>query len=443
MARTHYQVLGVTQDASSVDIAAAYREKRDELKAKGSVAPESLELLNEAYRTLADPGRRQEYDENVLPRPRIVRAATQDQLVEEAHGASPWIKFGVPVALVAIAFFGWRASHKPKAPEARIATQSAMADQAHTLQLPDRVEREVPQAALAAPVAAAGSMSASAIFQAVSPSVVRVLSGDDTGPKSQGSGVVVGSGEVITNCHVVEGGSVVKVKSGSSVLSASVTVEDKELDLCRLSVSGLGAPAVTIAGVGELQTGERVYAIGAPRGLELTISEGIVSSLRESANGKIVQTTAAVSPGSSGGGLFDAQGRLVGIVTFQRSDGQNLNFALPADWIADMRSRGPTRVARASTTSAEPTIAEMVVGNWYCFGSLSGRNGEYTYGSDGVLRLSLKDGGPKYAVNYQVYGRNIAYTVGGKGFSLAIETITQARMVQLLGDGERMSCDRR
>jgi serine protease Do len=287
-------------------------------------------------------------------------------------------------------------------------------------------------------------MSAAAVFQAVSPSVVRVLSGDDTGPKSQGSGVVVGSGEVITNCHVVEGGSVVKVKAGSSVLSASVTVEDKELDLCRLSVSGLGAPAVTIAGVGELQTGERVYAIGAPRGLELTISEGIVSSLREVANGKLVQTTAAVSPGSSGGGLFDAQGRLVGIVTFQRNDGQNLNFAVPADWIADMRSRGSSRMAaRASTASAEPTISEMIVGNWYCFGALSGRNGEYDYGSDGVLRLSLKDGGPKYAVSYQVYGRNIAYTVGGQGFSLAIESITQARMVQLLGDGNRMACDRR
>ena len=141
--------------------------------------------------------------------------------------------------------------------------------------------------------------------------------------------------------------------------------------------------------------------------------------------------------------LFDAQGRLVGIVTFQRSDGQNLNFAVPADWIAEMRSRGATRVARASNTGAEPTIAEMVVGDWYCFGSLSGRNGEYNYGSDGILRLSLKDGGPKYAVPYQVYGRSVAYNIAGRGFSLVLETITPDRMVQFLGEGERMSCDRR
>jgi serine protease Do len=307
----------------------------------------------------------------------------------------------------------------------------------------DRGVREAPQAVAAAPIAGPRSLSAAEVFQAVSPSVVRVLSGDDTGPTSQGSGVVVGSGEVITNCHVVEGGSQVKVKAGSSVLPASVTVADKEFDLCRLKVAGLDAPAVTIAGVGELQTGERVYAIGAPRGLELTISEGIVSSLRETAKGQLVQTTAAVSPGSSGGGLFDAQARLVGIVTFQRSDGQNLNFAVPADWIAEMRSRGPTRIARASNTSAEPTIAEMVVGNWYCFGSLSGNNGEYNYGSDGILRLSLKDGGPKYAVPYQVYGRNVAYNIAGRGFSLVLETITPDRMVQFLGEGERMSCDRR
>jgi serine protease Do len=440
MARTHYQVLGVAHDASSVDLAAAYREKREELQAKSQATPENLERLNDAYRTLTDPFRRQEYDETVLrlPKPKLAAAVEE---VREADGTSPWIKFGVPVAVVVIAFFGWRQSQKPKIPQAQIvSSHTIIVDQSGAPQQQDRGQREAP-AAERAPAAA--TLSAQSVFQSASPSIVRVFSGDEAGPSSQGSGVVVGSGEVITNCHVVEGGSHVKVKSGASVLSASVTVADRELDLCRLSVGGLDAPAVTIAGVGELQTGERVYAIGAPRGLELTISEGIVSSLRTVANGKIVQTTAAVSPGSSGGGLFDAQARLVGIVTFQRRDGQNLNFALPADWIAEMRSRGSNPVASVSTTAAEPTIAEMVVGTWYCFGSLSGNNGEYSYGADGVLRLSLKDGGQKYAVRYQVFNRNIAYNVSGQAFSLVIETITQDRMVQLLGEGNRMACDRR
>ena len=441
MARTHYQVLGVAHDASSVDLAAAYREKREELQAKSQATPENLERLNETYRTLTDPIRRQEYDETVLriPKPKLAAAAVAD--VQEADGTSPWIKFGVPVAILVVAFFGWRQSQKPKVPQAQIvSTHTVFVEQSGAPQQQYRGEREAP-AAERAPAAA--TLSAQSVFQSASPSIVRIIAGDATGPTSQGSGVVVGGGEVITNCHVVEGASHVKVKAGASILSATVTIADKELDLCRLSVSGLDAPAVEIAGAGELQTGERVYAIGAPRGLELTISEGIVSSLREVANGKIVQTTAAVSPGSSGGGLFDAQARLVGIVTFQRRDGPNLNFALAADWIAEMRTRGSGPVARVATTAAEPTIAEMVVGNWYCFGSLSGNNGEYNYGADGVLRLSLKDGGQKYAVRYQVFNRNIAYNVSGQAFSLAIETITQDRMVQLLGEGERMACDRR
>jgi len=67
--------------------------------------------------------------------------------------------------------------------------------------------------------------------------------------------------------------------------------------------------------------------------LELTLSEGIISGLREYEGGHVLQTSAAISPGSSGGGLFDAQGRLVGITTFFLSKGQNLNFALPAEWV--------------------------------------------------------------------------------------------------------------
>ena len=89
-----------------------------------------------------------------------------------------------------------------------------------------------------------------------------------------------------------------------------------------------------------VRTGQKVFAIGAPQGLELTISEGIVSSLRETKLGTVIQTTAPISPGSSGGGLFNVSGQLIGITTFQSKTGQNLNFAVPADWIAQMEPRG-------------------------------------------------------------------------------------------------------
>ncbi len=77
--------------------------------------------------------------------------------------------------------------------------------------------------------------------------------------------------------------------------------------------------------------GEKVYAIGAPLGLELSISDGLVSGERRHGTHTWLQTTAAISPGSSGGGLFNAQGQLVGITTASIADGQNLNFAIPVD----------------------------------------------------------------------------------------------------------------
>jgi S1-C subfamily serine protease len=107
-------------------------------------------------------------------------------------------------------------------------------------------------------------------------------------------------------------------------------------------VPGLGAPAVAIGSADTLRTGQKVFAIGAPQGLELTISDGIVSGMRELPQGRVIQTTAPISPGSSGGPLFDTYGRLVGIMTFQHRTGQNLNFAVPADWIANLRSRSAT-----------------------------------------------------------------------------------------------------
>lgn len=81
--------------------------------------------------------------------------------------------------------------------------------------------------------------------------------------------------------------------------------------------------------------GEAVYTLGSPVGLELTLSNGIISGRRTEQNRNYVQTTAPISPGSSGGGLFDARGNLVGITTLalvgREHLNQSLNFAIPAD----------------------------------------------------------------------------------------------------------------
>ena len=184
-----------------------------------------------------------------------------------------------------------------------------------------------------------GPRSAEDIFSQVSQSVVRISVSNAAGlPVAGGSGVVIGPGAVITNCHVALRGELLEVKLDGTTYSASVEVANEERDLCLLGVSGLTAPAVSLGSVESVRVGQRVYAVGAPQGLDLTISDGIVSALRDSQGSKIIQTSAPVSPGSSGGGLFDTSGRMVGVVTFQTKVGQNLNFAVPADWVGEMRS---------------------------------------------------------------------------------------------------------
>ena len=154
-----------------------------------------------------------------------------------------------------------------------------------------------------------------------------------------GSGVVIDVGQVITNCHVVQKGSSLQVRQSGKTFKATLKYADPDRDLCQLSVPALLAPAVSISTAKKLRVGQRVYAIGAPKGLELTLSEGLVSSLRQLEGSQYIQTSAAISPGSSGGGLFDDHGRLIGITTFQLAEGQNLNFALPADWIEQLPRR--------------------------------------------------------------------------------------------------------
>lgn len=196
------------------------------------------------------------------------------------------------------------------------------------------------------------TFSAQEIFKRVSPSIMVVESLDAEGKVTKfGSGVVIASGSIITNRHVIEGGVSFRVEHNGKKWPAKLTKVDPDHDLAELSVAGLDAPAVTVLDSARLAVGETVYAIGSPEGLELTISEGLISGLRDFDEGRVIQTSAAISPGSSGGGLFDAQGRLVGITTFYLEEGQSLNFALPAEWTVALNSGS----AKPSQTASQNT----------------------------------------------------------------------------------------
>jgi hypothetical protein len=234
------------------------------------------------------------------------------------------------------------------------------------------VARTIKQAAALAAMLVAGlawaqprQLSPEDLYEKVAPSVWRVDTQSQGSTTHLGSAVVIAPGELVTSCHVVEKAKIIAVSHGGPRFSAQIHYRDPSRDLCQLTARGIKAPAVPFADEASLRVGAKVYAIGNPRGLELTLTDGLISGLRRDPDGKLeaVQMSVPVSPGSSGGGLFDAYGKLVGIVTFSVKDAQNLNFALPAAWVAELPKRaGGQSVARAPTDVAGRWAGQMRCG---------------------------------------------------------------------------------
>ena len=157
---------------------------------------------------------------------------------------------------------------------------------------------------------------------------------------SQGSGVLIGSsGLIVTNLHVLEDADDlwVRTHSGERFDDVSVIDFDQVKDIALLKIKGFDLPTATLGNSNSARSGQSVIAIGAPKGLEQTVSRGIVSAIRVMDAGfKTIQTDAAISPGSSGGGLFNYEGELIGILTAYQTGGQNLNFAVPINYVRGM-----------------------------------------------------------------------------------------------------------
>lgn len=209
----------------------------------------------------------------------------------------------------------------------------------------------------------AHALEPSEIFKLADPSVVVVVASHrQSGREMLGSGVLITARDAVTSCHVIEDATMIVLAQGAALRPAQLRYQDRARDLCQLQVEEplpAGRPISAITASKDLETGQSVFAIGAPMGLDHTITRGIISGVRElpKVNGRLIQTDAAVSPGSSGGGLFDNQGRLVGILSFQFKDAQNLNFATPAEWIAELPQRDEKRAPAAKAGAAEQTTS--------------------------------------------------------------------------------------
>ncbi len=171
---------------------------------------------------------------------------------------------------------------------------------------------------------------------ALAASVVKIEAIKQSGGYSLGTAVAVAPGRFITNCHVTrEALQVMVVRSGARWRAASERA-DLFYDLCMLLVPGLDdVPPVPLASARELRPEEPVAAAGYTGGAGLQLHAGVVRAVHELNGSKVIQTTTAFTSGASGGALFNADGKLVGILTFRLRGAADYYFAAPVDWVAD------------------------------------------------------------------------------------------------------------
>jgi hypothetical protein len=172
----------------------------------------------------------------------------------------------------------------------------------------------------------------------------------------QGSGFLISKdGDVVTNYHVIKNGSkgVIKLPNATRYDIDGVLASDRDRDVAIIKAHGSDFRTLALGDSRRLEVGEEVVAIGNPLSLESTVSNGIVSAIRfvEGEGGTLVQITAPISPGSSGGPLFNMAGEVVGITTSHIEGGQNLNFAIP---INDAKRILTTTSSKVSALPNEP-----------------------------------------------------------------------------------------
>ena len=215
-----------------------------------------------------------------------------------------------------------------------------------------------------------------AIAKAANGAIVSIIMSDKDGkPISQGTGFLVSNdGVILTNYHVIAEGSsaVAKFPDGALYVIDGVLVSDKARDIAVIKAHGEDFRTLPLGNSDRVQVGEDVVAIGNPLSLESTVSNGIVSGIRavQEEGGKYLQITAPISPGSSGGPLFNMAGEVIGITTMYLKGGENLNFAIPINDAKPLLSAYSTKlqafpdeavtVTTETKAGAEPDLMGML-----------------------------------------------------------------------------------
>jgi hypothetical protein len=172
------------------------------------------------------------------------------------------------------------------------------------------------------------------IYRKAEPSVYTIYGVNETekAPIKLGSAIAISENQLATNCHVTRESQQFLIQYHEIFIPAKLIFQNHLLDLCLLKVEKVNFLPVTLRDSKSVKVGEEVYAIGSPYGLDKSISEGIISNKHPFDNAFILQTDATIAYGSSGGGLFDRDGKLVGI-TRAGHKYKDIAFAVPAEWI--------------------------------------------------------------------------------------------------------------
>lgn len=225
-------------------------------------------------------------------------------------------------------------------------------------------------------------------------------------PVSLGSGFFVREGEIASNLHVVEGAlrgyaKIVGEKTKYDI--EGITGIDPDRDLVLLRISARGTSPLSLGNSDTVQVGEPVYAVGNPQGLEGTFSQGIVSSIREVGSDKLLQITAPISPGSSGGPVLNSKGEVMGVSVATFRGGQNLNFAIPSNYLRVLLSKAGSakQLPREKSAGEKRSIladlggrnTEGVVGiNFiWTYPACSNCGGDYTFSLRNQLRIDVRN----------------------------------------------------
>ena len=261
--------------------------------------------------------------------------------------------------------------------------------------------------------AAQQSIDVEDIARRASPAVVTIrvfnAGGEETG---LGSGFFLPDGRLVTNQHVVAGASWVEILDGGGSFLGTVSyteAQSSRLDLAILPAVGSPRSRLQLARSAPEQ-GQQIIVIGSPEGLGNSVSDGIVSAIRTMDSRRLIQLTAPISAGSSGGPVLNAQGQVVGVMVSTLSAGQNLNFAVPVEDVRALVESPPASLAFG------PQIADPVASRFgqetMDFDYVEIAIGEEVTGNLSISDLEL-DGGERADI-YYFWGsaRNLSTTMG-------------------------------